>query len=68
MPVPPIFSVLAERGPVAEDECYRAFNMGVGMVVITGREDGDEALSLLENAGGRPIGEVVPGDRQVDLV
>src|SRR5471032_101171 len=33
--IPNLFRVLAEEGAVAPDEMYRAFNMGVGMVVIS---------------------------------
>ncbi len=34
--VPNLFQVLAEEGAVERDEMFRAFNMGVGMVVISG--------------------------------
>jgi phosphoribosylformylglycinamidine cyclo-ligase len=34
--LPNLFRVLAERGAVERDEMFRAFNMGVGMVVISG--------------------------------
>jgi phosphoribosylformylglycinamidine cyclo-ligase len=33
--IPNLFRVLAEEGAVQPDEMYRAFNMGVGMVVIS---------------------------------
>jgi len=33
--IPNVFRVLEEAGGVARDEMYKAFNMGVGMVVIT---------------------------------
>ncbi len=33
--VPRVFRVLEEAGQVARDEMFRAFNMGVGLVVIT---------------------------------
>ena len=36
--VPPLFRLIQERGAVSDDEMYRVFNMGVGMVVIAGRE------------------------------
>jgi phosphoribosylformylglycinamidine cyclo-ligase len=51
-PVPPIFELLQRE--VSEDECYRVFNMGVGMVVVT---PADQAA-----ASGLPvIGHVVEG-------
>jgi phosphoribosylformylglycinamidine cyclo-ligase len=33
-PVPPIFSLLAELGPVAFDEMVRVFNMGLGLIFV----------------------------------
>ena len=37
IPVLPVFRWLAATGPVAEDEMLRAFNCGIGMVVIASR-------------------------------
>ena len=33
-PRPPIFDLLAKWGPVAEEEMYRVFNMGIGFVLV----------------------------------
>jgi len=32
--VPAIFKILVENGNIAQDESYRAFNMGIGMIVV----------------------------------
>jgi phosphoribosylformylglycinamidine cyclo-ligase len=32
--VPPLFRLIAERGRVAEEEMYRTFNMGLGMILV----------------------------------
>jgi len=55
-PVPPIFRLIQKLGAVSEAEMYHVFNMGVGMVVIVGKEQVDKALTAL---GGRAyvIGE-----------
>ena len=37
--IPPIFQLIQQRGNVAQDEMYRAFNMGIGMVVICSPDD-----------------------------
>jgi phosphoribosylformylglycinamidine cyclo-ligase len=37
-PVPPIFSVLQELGGVASEEMLRVFNMGLGLIFVTGAE------------------------------
>ena len=64
--VPPIFRHLAELGPVPEDDCYRTFNMGIGMVLIVAREDEDRVRERLGESFS--IGEVVEGDRTVELI
>ncbi|HEV2471728.1 MAG TPA: phosphoribosylformylglycinamidine cyclo-ligase, partial [Chthonomonadales bacterium] len=37
-PIPPIFSLIQEKGNVPEPEMYRTFNMGIGLVVIVPSE------------------------------
>ena len=36
-PVPPLFKLIQQKGSIKEDEMYRVFNMGIGMVAIVGR-------------------------------
>jgi phosphoribosylformylglycinamidine cyclo-ligase len=47
---------------VSEDEMYRVFNMGVGMVVIVAPEDVDVAVAAVPEA--IVIGETEPWDGQ----
>jgi phosphoribosylformylglycinamidine cyclo-ligase len=69
--VPPIFRVLQQRGNIAGDEMFRAFNMGVGLVVACATRDADRVLNTIRTAGeagaGR-IGFVVAGDRSVRYI
>ncbi|MBN2392531.1 MAG: phosphoribosylamine--glycine ligase [Anaerolineae bacterium] len=58
--VPPIFRLIQQRGQVSDDEMYRVFNMGVGMVVIVAPEDVDAALAALAEA--LVIGETMAWD------
>ena len=44
---PPIFKVLAELGPVDDQELARATNLGVGMVVILPPAEADRATAFL---------------------
>ena len=37
-PVPPVFSLIQEKGPVAQREMFRTFNMGLGMVLVAPRQ------------------------------
>ena len=67
--VPAEFDVLAEAGEVARDEMFRAFNMGVGMVVITTPDDASAVMQAAASAGVRcwRLGTVEPGSGQVIL-
>lgn len=50
-PLPPLFSWLAERGGVADDEMHRVFNCGIGMVLVVSAQDAPAALAELAAAG-----------------
>jgi phosphoribosylformylglycinamidine cyclo-ligase len=66
-PVLPVYSVMQQFGRVADDEMYRAFNMGVGMVCAVGPEEVASVTAHFE-AIGEPhfrIGTIVPGERNV---
>ncbi len=54
-----------QAGGVAEDEMFRTFNMGIGMLVVVGRESADAARAADPDA--LVLGEVVAG-RGVQLV
>lgn len=61
--VPALFTALQELGAVAEGEMYRVFNMGVGMILVVGREGVDGLLERLTRRGEAPwvMGEVASG-------
>jgi len=42
-PMPPIFSLLQRQGQVDDDEMYRVFNMGIGLVLVIPSTDVDAA-------------------------
>ena len=56
-PVPPVFGLIAEQADVAEDEMYRVFNMGLGLVLVVAAEAGAAVLDTV--AGARIVGRVV---------
>jgi phosphoribosylformylglycinamidine cyclo-ligase len=69
--VPPIFRVLQSAGRVGEAEMFRAFNMGIGYVVIVPSGEVDHVTALVAATGEAPprvIGEVTAGERGVELV
>ena len=61
--VPELFKVLVEAGNVSRDEAFRAFNMGVGMVVIVPRADAGAIVTPIRASGTDAwvMGEVVAG-------
>jgi phosphoribosylformylglycinamidine cyclo-ligase len=58
---PKVFDVLQSLGPIDENELRRTLNIGLGFVVIVGREDADRSLALLRSVGEDPrvVGEVI---------
>lgn len=66
----PLYDLLQELGNVEEEEMYRAFNLGVGMVIVCAPDDKDLVLAHLGGTGNSvyEIGSVVAGDGKVQLV
>ena len=63
--VPPIFRWLQRNGRVQTDDMMRTFNMGIGLVIVTARDKGEQLMEELTARGGRDarvIGEVVAGN------
>jgi len=58
--VPPLFRLIEERGNVAEEEMYRTFNMGIGIVLAVAPEDAEAVRARLPEA--LVVGEVVKGE------
>jgi len=61
--VPAIIRDLQTLGRVAEDEMYRTFNMGIGLIAVVRAESADLALKLLPDA--RVIGRLESGKPSV---
>jgi phosphoribosylformylglycinamidine cyclo-ligase len=64
-PVPALFRWLQRSGDVPMDDMMRTFNMGIGLVLVTGRDRSESLLEELAARGGREsrvIGEVVAGE------
>ena len=60
LPVPSVFDWLQEKGNIEDKEMYRTFNMGMGMVIIVGKDDAEKSVSILgEHA--KVIGSVGSG-------
>jgi len=57
---PVLFNVLQEAGNVERDEMYRAFNMGIGMVLAVPEHEAEDIIDRLNGLGdhARTIGEI----------
>jgi phosphoribosylformylglycinamidine cyclo-ligase len=60
-PEPPIFGIMQQLGNVSDNEMFRTFNMGIGMIVVCGANF--EGLHMLPNCFR--IGAVTNGQREV---
>jgi phosphoribosylformylglycinamidine cyclo-ligase len=69
--IPPIFQLLQQHGAIAPEEMFRAFNMGIGLVIVCPPRDAERVLNTLMR-GGEPaafrLGFVVAGERTVRYV
>jgi phosphoribosylformylglycinamidine cyclo-ligase len=63
--VPKIFQLIQEYGDIPENEMYRVFNMGIGMVVFVNNESAPKLLKKLSSSV--VIGEVVKGNFGVKI-
>ncbi|WP_433519708.1 phosphoribosylformylglycinamidine cyclo-ligase [Nonomuraea sp. CA-143628] len=63
---PPIFSVLAGYGGIAQQDMDKTFNLGVGMAAIVAQEAADESIRLLteRNQPAWIMGEITAGTGQ----
>jgi phosphoribosylformylglycinamidine cyclo-ligase len=69
-PRPEAFVWLQRTGAVAEDEMWRVFNCGIGMVIVVARDQASEARSILEREGERvyEIGAIEKSSGEPDAV
>ena len=64
----PVFDVMQSIGEVKEDEMYRAFNMGIGMVFIVNPADMDAVKNATKNLTEvYEIGSVFSGNKNVTI-
>ncbi|MEE3204586.1 MAG: phosphoribosylformylglycinamidine cyclo-ligase [Candidatus Neomarinimicrobiota bacterium] len=62
-PSVPVFDVMQSIGNVNEDEMYRAFNMGIGMVFVVETGDADSVKDALKNLTEvYEIGSIIKGN------
>jgi phosphoribosylformylglycinamidine cyclo-ligase len=50
-PVPPVFDLIQRVGKIEQDEMFRVFNMGIGMILVVSEKDEGEVLERLQTLG-----------------
>ena len=70
MKIPPIFSLLAEKGGISERDMFNTYNMGVGMSVVVPAADADRALKILKDNGedAYVIGEIIESEEKITII
>ena len=68
-PIPPIFTMMAREGNVAEEMMYNTYNMGLGMIVAVDPADVDQAMEAIKATGDVPyvVGKITDGEKGVTL-
>lgn len=61
---PAVFGLIADLGGVDRGEMFRAFNMGLGLIVVVDENDFAPAMELLRESNEKPLpcGSVVGGE------
>jgi phosphoribosylformylglycinamidine cyclo-ligase len=64
--VPPVFRTICAAARLPDDEAFRTFNMGIGMVLMLRPADADRAVAHFRRAGvpAAVIGEIRKGRRR----
>lgn len=68
--VPKVFKMIQEEADIKEEELYRTFNMGIGMVLALPKKDADKAKKILKkkfNLKSWVIGKIVKGRRSAEI-
>jgi phosphoribosylformylglycinamidine cyclo-ligase len=68
--IPPIFSFIKEKGNIPEDEMFRTFNNGIGMILIVKAKENKDILERLNSLGEKSfiIGEIVKADKEEEPI
>ena len=64
-----IFKVIKRYSNVSDDEMLRTYNLGVGMALVTKRENVEYITKTIEekNIGCKEIGKIVKGNKKVQI-
>jgi len=68
--VPPIFAFLKKKGEISEEEMFRTFNNGIGMILVVRPKEAEDVLAMLHSMGEKAfvIGEVGKADKEQETI
>jgi phosphoribosylformylglycinamidine cyclo-ligase len=68
--VPPIFPILKEKGNISEEEMFRTFNNGIGMILIVRPKEMEDVLNRLNSLGEKAfvIGEIGKAKKEQEKI
>jgi len=65
--IPPVFRYIQREGNVDENEMFRTFNMGIGMIVVVPEGKAETCADIFSTSGENAVvlGRITRGDRDV---
>lgn len=57
--IPPIFNLIQRAGKISDEEMRKAFNMGIGMILVVKSSNFDNVFNLLKEENPMVIGEII---------
>ena len=64
----PIFESIKKLGDIDDDEMFKTFNMGFGYLIVVPSEQADTAVELLKDFNPFIAGEIVAGEKKVEII
>ncbi len=67
--IPPLFELMQKHGDLPDEEAYRVFNMGIGLVVVVSPKKVEKAKRLFKKSGfdAQEIGQIAKGKKSVEF-
>ncbi len=67
--IPPLFQLMQKHGDLPDEEAYRVFNMGIGLVVVVSPKKAEKAKRLFKKSGfdAQEIGQIAKGKKSVEF-
>lgn len=68
--IPPLFKFIQEKGEVEEQEMFRVFNMGVGLILVCHKKGVESIIAHLKKCKEKPfvIGKLIKGNKGVSYI